>query len=221
MPEPRSAPIVVLSPDQRSIYVWGGYNTNWPNSLHILDTSTWSWRCVPAVEKGRAGVPAIIYGQHIYCHGGAVMDGLLDISMSEETVSVIGVTGSPPRTEIVSGGMIAVGRYAFFFGGRGLGAKDKWTHLYALDLERKWWFIFPIRPDGKTVTVEDGCVANGVFMVPRMHSFGFGYSWKKRALIGFLGSPCEDPSPILILEIGEAVSVLNLREDMRDMLLWA
>jgi hypothetical protein len=52
-----------------------------------------------------------------------------------------------------------------------------------------------------------------------MHSFGFAFSKKRRALIGFLGGPCEDPPPLIVLEIGEAMGVVNLREDMRGMLM--
>lgn len=110
-----------------------------------------------------------------------------------------------------------VGRHLFFVGGR-VKTEPDWTLLYCLDLERMWWFVFFVTPDGDSVTMADGLVRNGCFLLPRIHSFGLAYSHEKRAIVAFLGCPYTDPPTLFLVSIGEAMGVINLRDDLRAML---
>jgi hypothetical protein len=78
-----------------------------------------------------------------------------------------------------------------------------------------WWFVFHVVPDDDTVVVADGSVSeSGLFMLPRIHSFGMCYVKETRQIVAFLGYPEKEPPPIFIVACGEALSVLSLRDDM-------
>jgi hypothetical protein len=78
-----------------------------------------------------------------------------------------------------------------------------------------WWFVFHVMPDGDSVSIADGSISEmGLFMLPRLHSFGMCYVQERREIMAFLGSPERDPPPLFVVSVGEALSVIHLREDM-------
>jgi hypothetical protein len=111
-------------------------------------------------------------------------------------------------------GMVKVGRHVFFVGGRVKSDSD-WTLLDCLDVKWKWWFVFFVEPEGDSVTLVNGLVKNGCFLLPRIHTFGLAYSEAARAIIAFLGCPCVDPPKLFLVRIDDAMAVINLR-DMLD-----
>jgi hypothetical protein len=78
-----------------------------------------------------------------------------------------------------------------------------------------WWFVFHVAPDGTSVTHLDGKVDSvGLFMMPRMHSFCMCYAKERREIVSFMGAPMNDPPQLNVIEIGNALSAIHLREDM-------
>lgn len=214
IPDRRSTPIMGLYNNR--IIVWGGYNGDWPTSIHILDIRTMKWSTVQTNEKGRTSVPSVVIDNNLISYGGSHTDGLFTINMADPKIKIIPTTGFAPQSSVMSAGMVKVNNFVFFFGG-----KDKssnYTILYALDYEKKWWFIFHVKPDGESVTLLDGNISdNGIFMLPRIHSFGVAYSKVHRTIVAFLGLPYTDPPNLFLISIGEALGFINLRSDMSDM----
>jgi hypothetical protein len=216
LPAARSTPIMAVSDDGR-LFLWGGYNGDWPNTIHILNPVTFEWTSIPSPEKGRTSVPALKYGNKIFSYGGSNRPGVWVLDMTTSSISIMNASGVGPPPDSMKAGMVRVGRHMFFVGGRVKGEPD-WTLLYALDTDRMWWFIFFVTPDGDSVTVRDGLIQNGCFLMPRIHQFGMAYASSKRAITAFLGCPFTDPPRLFVVYIGEALAVINLRDDMRDML---
>ena len=217
IPEGRSTPLVGMH--REKFYVWGGYNGGWPNDIHVLDLETLVWTRIQQNEKGRTGVPFVNYRGRIIAYGGSHSSGVFELNMnfSPPTTSIIQTTGSPPPSDVMNAGMVKVNQMLFYFGGKV--KNSKWTILYAYDIVKKWWFIFHVRPDGETVTVSDGNVSeNGIFMLPRIHSFGVAYSSSNRTIVAFLGAPAVDPPNIFLIKIGDALGNINMRNDMMEML---
>ena len=213
-PSPRTGPLIGTLGNR--IYLWGGYNGNWPNELHILDLETLTWRVKHKEVPGRTSVPFITYGTAILSYGGSKQEGMLVIDMEKEEVVIKETIGASPPTESMGAGMARVGRYALYYGGKT--HNDK-TLVYALDIDRKWWFVFHVLPDSQTVTLEDGHVTdNGLFMLPCLHSFVCAYSQARRQVVCLMGAPAPSSATFSVFSIGTALSIINHREDMKDML---
>ena len=213
-PEPRSTPIIGVW--KESLYIWGGFNSGWPNSLSVLDLRSLNWSHYPQEIHGRTSIPYVQIEEKIYAYGCSKTNGLIEINMETRTVSEIKTTGAPPPSETMSGTMVKMEQYLLYFGGK----KDSQTMLvYALDLTRMWWFVFFITPDNNTISLCDGTVSeSGLFLLPRLHSVSAVYDHQKKEVIAFLGSPMADPIPHNVLRVGEAFGFLNLRDDMLDAL---
>jgi hypothetical protein len=209
-PSPRSTPIVAAHGGR--LYVWGGFNGEWPSELSVLDFSDMTWRQYPQVVAGRTGVPWVIRDNFLYSYSGSKSGGLLVMDLETFRISVKETIGAEPQSAVMGAGMVGIGKYLIFYGGR---ANNDWTLMYACDVTTLWWFVFHVVPDGETVSLADGSVSeSGLFMLPRLHSFGFCYEPQARQVIAFLGHPEKDPPPLFIVSCGEAMSVINLRDDM-------
>jgi hypothetical protein len=194
------------------LYVWGGFNGEWPSELSVLDFSDMTWRQYPQVVAGRTGVPWVIRDNFLYSYSGSKSGGLLVMDLENFRISVKETIGAEPQSAVMGAGMVGIGKYLIFYGGR---ANNDWTLMYACDVTTLWWFVFHVVPDGETVSLADGSVSeSGLFMLPRLHSFGFCYEPQARQVIAFLGHPEKDPPPLFIVSCGEAMSVINLRDDM-------
>jgi hypothetical protein len=123
--------------------------------------------------------------------------------------------GVEPGAELSHASLVSADEYIFLVGGD---ARTKYMHLYALDVKRKWWFAFHVRPDNETLSVSDGVVNRlGLFMLPREHSVSIVYSPRERQLVCAMGSRLIDPPPVFTIAIGEALGALHLRNDMLDL----
>ena len=82
-----------------------------------------------------------------------------------------------------------------------------------------WWFVFPITPDNDTTTTQDGFIDEiGLFEIPRISSAACAYNEHEREIVVTLGSQFYNPPPVYVLDIGHALGVLHLRDDMLSML---
>lgn len=219
VPEPRSTPILAVYEDK--LYVWGGYNGQWPTDISILDLKTLVWSAVHQNEKGRTSVPYIFDKDNgkIISYGGSHLNGLFTIDLKSEksTTKIVPTNGSVPPPDTMHSSMVKIDNLIIYFGGK---SKDSnCTVLYAYDMIRNYWFVFHVLPDNETVTLKDGIISeNGLFMLPSMHSFSASYSKKHRTIVAFLGSPCVDPPQLYLLKLGKPLAHINMKNDMLDML---
>ncbi|EAY11195.1 Kelch motif family protein [Trichomonas vaginalis G3] len=210
----RSSPIFDVIGDQ--LFLWGGFNGDWPNRLYILDLKTLNWTAYAQNITGRAAVPHIVYNDNIYIFGGSKSSGMMIINTKKKLCEVIQTGGPQPTSITTCSGMILAGQYVLYIGGK---SENSYNLIYCFDLNRNMWFVFYIMPDEETVTKSDGRVTeNGLFMIPRIHSFVSYYDEEKKIVYTFLGFPSTDPSPFYMLKIGDALGVLNHRSDMLDTL---
>jgi hypothetical protein len=216
VPSPRSTPLIAVSNDRR-LFLWGGFNGQWPSDIHVLNPETMEWTIVRSDEKGRTSVPFVKYENRLVSYGGSNTPGLWVLDMNLSTISLVNVRGPAPPCEVMKAGMVRVGRHLFFFGGK-LKNDNDGTILYCLNLVKMNWFVFFVVPDGETVTLADGRTMDGFFMLPTIHTFGLAYSEQNRALVAFLGWPYTDPPRLFVLRIGEAMGVVNLMDDLAEML---
>ena len=210
LPSPRSTPI--FFEHKNKLFIWGGYNKKWPLELNILDLETLSWEHLATSVNGRTSIPFVKYNNKVYSYGGSKNGCMLIIDPELKTVSEVPTFGSGPPPGVLGAGMVVVDKYALFFGGK---ASSKYALLYCCNLEKFCWFNFNVLPDEVTVSKEDGFISEiGLFLLPRLQSYSFVYEPKLREIIGFLGQPFQNPPPLFIVNIEQALSVLHLRDDM-------
>ena len=214
VPEPRSTPIIAMYGQE--LFVWGGFNGRMLSDLHILHLDTMTWETKKTDVSGRTAAPFVTYGDKIYSFGSSKQGGLLEIDMTNHTVNILKTIGSEPPSAVMSAGMARVDNLVFFFGGK---SNSQWTLIYACDLTKRWWFVFHVMPDGESVSVSDGSVSDiGLFMLPRLNSFSLVYNEPRRELVATLGEPHNDPPQLFLVQIGEALSVIHMRDDLIDVL---
>ena len=214
IPAPRSTPIIGIY--GQKLFVWGGFNGQMLSTLHILHLDTLTWEAIPQDIQGRTAVPFVAYNDKIYSFGSSKQGGLLQIDMSRDTVEILQTTGSEPPSAVMAAGMTRVDDTLFYFGGK---SSSQWTLMYACDINKRWWYVFHVMPDGESVSVTDGSVSDiGLFMLPRLHSFSLFYNKLNRELVATLGEPESDPPQLFIVQIGDALGVIHMRDDMLDML---
>ncbi|OHT01130.1 hypothetical protein TRFO_01727 [Tritrichomonas foetus] len=136
--------------------------------------------------------------------------------MSKKTVYSQESIGSAPPPAVQGGGMVHAGDYLFVFGGK---SKSKFTMMYGCYLPRTWWFVFFIAPDGESTSQTDGRVSkDGLFLLPGISDFSACYVPENRQIVAFMGHPHKNPVPIFVVSMADALSVLNLREDILAMI---
>jgi hypothetical protein len=82
--------------------------------------------------------------------------------------------GTEPASDLSHAALVSADDYIFLLGGE---TQFRHIHLYALDVERQWWFAFHARPDGETLQATDGLVnRQGLLMLPSEHSHSHRWS---------------------------------------------
>ncbi|OHT17681.1 Kelch motif family protein [Tritrichomonas foetus] len=209
-PSPRTSPI--FASYGKEIILWGGYDGSWPSELYVLNTENMEWKSYPQDIGGRTNVAYAVVENCIYAYGSSKTGGILKINMEDKSISLLPTTGPEPQASITDAGLVHFDRYLMFIGGK---AASQSTLMYSLDIEKLRWFVFHILPDGATVSAVDGTISDlGLFMLPRTYSMGTIYIKGTREIVSFLGHPMKDPSPLFVLNIGEAIAALHLRSDM-------
>lgn len=217
-PGPRSTP--VLAYNNMQLFVWGGYDGTWPTMLHILDLSTYAWRAVEPNIQGRTAIPfARVGGTKFYAYGCSKTGGFVVIDTVAETASILKSTkGDIPKSMTMSAGMVNVNdEFLFFYGGK---IEKEFCNMYVYDIKNEFWFRFPMRPDDETVSFYDGTISkDGYFKLPKKYNYTFCYNENKRELLACFGYPHQEVVCLSVLYIGDALSVLHLQCDMKEMLL--
>ncbi|EAY08255.1 Kelch motif family protein [Trichomonas vaginalis G3] len=213
-PSPRASPVIAVH--NNNLYVWGGLNEAWPDDLHTLDLSTGAWSTSKPGLSGRANIPTAIYENCVYGYGCSRSGGFIVIDLENGQATIKKADGEAPPSDINAGGMCLVDHFLIYFGGI---SENEYMLVHACDLHRMRWFTFWVTPDGETVTQNDGFTdEKGLFHLPNIHSFSVAYSEKTREIVSCLGVPAHDPPMVSIFSVGEALSVLHLRDDLLDTL---
>lgn len=213
-PAPRSTPLVAIYGNK--FYVWGGFNGKWPTELSVLDFTNMRWQQYSQGLAGRTAVPSVIFGNKMYSYGGTKGGGMLQLDFDTNEMETKQTIGAEPPTGVMGAGMVLVEHFAIYFGGK---TKNEYNLMYCCDLNRMWWFVFYVLPDGETVFPNDGHVSDlGIFMIPRIHSFGVCYIKERREVMAFFGNQSATTSPLFVVHVGEAFSCIHHQEDMLDML---
>lgn len=207
----------VMAENNGQILIWGGYNGDWLSDLWIFNVATNQWREIPTDVKGRTSAAYASHGDFLYIFGAAATDSLLRFSWKSEKMELIKSTGSPPPSELSAASMIAVDRFLLLFGGKL--EKKKYGLMYGFDTVKSRWFIFHVIPDGVSTVLVDGMIdKNGRFMVPRIWSASIVYRKNKRDVVLFLGAPLLEPPNLCVVQLGDALSILHVENDLLDTL---
>jgi len=213
VPSPRTSPVVFVSSDN-SIYIWSGYDGSPRGGIHVLHPSSLGWH---RFERGHTGRVAAAFCQHngrYFVFGSCKGHGLLEFDPSSGEFTNIECTGTEPARELTRSSLVSIDEYLFLIGGE---ADSQYMHIFAFDIQRKWWFAFHVRPDMKSMSLSDGSVNKiGLFMLPREHSAAISYRPHQRELVSVLGSRLMNPPPVFRISMGPALSVLHMRSDMLD-----
>jgi hypothetical protein len=213
-PTARSTPIVAIHSNR--LYVWGGFNGEFPAELHVLDLEKLIWSHFGQEVGGRTAAPFVIFGDVLFSYGGSKNETMLTLNLETFEVTTQMTMGSIPPGKLLGAGMIKVGKYALFVGGKD---SSRGMLVYACDLTKLWWFVFHVMVDGETTSLDDGIVSDhGMFLMPRIHSFAGCYIRERRQVLAMLGAPERDPPPLFVLSVGEALPILNLRDDLVEAL---
>ena len=213
VPGPRTGAGLFASAE--TLYLWSGWNGQAQGSMYSCGANEYGWR---RCDLNCPGVPAPSCCWHkgkYYIYGGengATMSVFDPETGETESISCIGAV---PSQELAHATLVSLDEYVMLIGGE---STSKYMYVYALDVRRKWWFAFHVRPDNQTLALSDGVVNKmGLFMLPREHSASIVYSAKERRLVSVMGSRLADPVPVFTISVGEALSVLHLRNDMLDL----
>lgn len=214
-PSNRFSPIIQFY--KKKIFLWGGSDGDKNlSNLYIFDLLELKWRVKTIDVQGRVDSPWCLYENKVYSYGGSKNTNLLIFDLDEEKVEQESCIGNQPPADETGGCMLRVNNFIMYFGGK---SQTNWSLLYALDLKRHWWYVFYILPDGVTTTINNGRINEfGLFMLPHSYHLAAGYSNTERTLFITLGSSFKNPPSIHAFSIGEALSIINLRDDILESL---
>lgn len=207
----------VMAEHNGQILIWGGYNGDWLSDLWIYDISSNTWREIQSDIKGRTSACFTNHKNSLYIFGASKIEPLLRYDWESERLTIVKTTGVSPPAELAAASMVSVDRYVLIFGGKI--ENNKYGLMYGFDTIRNWWFIFHVMPDGVSTSLLDGSIdPQGNFMVPSISGASIIYRKIERKLMLFLGAPLLEPPNICFIELGDALSILHLQNDMLETL---
>ena len=214
-PTPRRNPVLGYFNNQ--LFLWGGYNGENPRDIFKLDLMSLIWTSISINCLGRSFPAHVTFHDSIFIFGSSKNQGLIKLNMNNSLIESIESTGTMPNFLIDGSKLLNINnKYLILIGGK---SEYSFTHIYGYDIERKWWFIFHIKPDEETLSYEDGEIIDiGLFMIPREFGFSTFYSSINREIIIIFGNNLLNPLPIFKIFIGNALSILHHRNDMLDLL---
>ena len=212
-PGPRTSPVLFNTPDG-SLFVWGGYDGSAKSGVHILRAGTSEWHRFERAHTGRAAAAFCQHKGRYFVFGSSKGHGLLEFHPETGEFETIECTGTDPQHQLNRASLISVDEYLFLVGGE---ANSQYMHIFALDVNRMWWFAFHVRPDMESISLADGNVnKSGLFMLPREYAASVHFNQKTKEIISVFGSRMMNPAPIFKLSIGAALASLHMRSDMYE-----
>jgi hypothetical protein len=208
----RTSPLMIAR--SGFLYIWGGYNGTAQRELVRLPIGGGEAQKFPEHHTGLSAPAYCCHNGTTYVFGGATGTGMSILDPEAGSLIPMPCIGTEPCEDLSRPSLVSADEFIFLIGGD---APAKHMHLFALDVKRRWWFAFHVRPDGETLTTADGHVSkSGLFMLPREHSASVFYSPKERELVSVMGSRLDDPPPVFKIAIGEALAVLHARSDLLE-----
>ena len=184
VPSPRREAIVQFY--QQKIYVWGGYDGSAKSGIHVLRPGAGGWARFERAHTGRAAAAFCQHKGRYFVFGSSKGHGLLEFHPENGDFETVECTGTEPPHQLNRAALISVDEYLFLIGGE---ADSQFMHIFALDVGRKWWFAFHVRPDMESISLADGNVSkNGLFMLPREYSASIHYDPNTKEIYQILES---------------------------------
>ncbi|OHT14922.1 Kelch motif family protein [Tritrichomonas foetus] len=212
-PVPRTSPAMFSFNDH--IYLWAGFDGRAHGGIYRISPNNQHWH---RFDVSHTGVPAPAYCVHkgvCYVFGGVTGTPISTFDPQTGQFTPVTCTGTEPTHELTHASLVSADEYIFLIGGE---STVKFMHIYALDVKRKWWFAFHVRPDNQSLSLADGIINKvGLFMLPREHSCSVAYSSRERALVSVMGSRMVNPAPVFRISLGLPLAALHLRNDMLDL----
>jgi len=211
-PSPRITPVMHKVNDMQMV-LWGGYCNNVvDDSLYVYNIRDDKWNETPNFQTNRPFPSYCTYSDNLYVFGSTKGHALIKFSNKFFEFESIDCTGVEPPRDLTLSSLIGADEFIFLIGGE---STSQFMHIYAYDVKKRWWFAFHVRPDSQTLSLMDGYVNEiGLFMLPREFSSSLVYREQTRELVSVMGSRIMSPQPIFKIEIGTALGVLHLRNDM-------
>ena len=140
---------------------------------------------------------------------------VIKFDLESKKIIIIPCAGHKPHGTLNYASMAIQNNFLFVVGG-----KYSVGYLYALNLDSHLWHKLYVIPDGRTVSKDDGSIdKSGLFQLPRINGQTMIYSPKDMSLYAIFGNNYLVPCPAQKIELGQAIAILNHREDMKNMLL--
>ena len=212
-PSPRSS--AVIAHYNKRIYIWGGNNGNEVDSdIHVYDIATNQWATIPTQFTPLFEPGFTQKDQYCYMFGSSSKYNMLRMDMKNYRIDQLKPSGATPQTTVNHPSLISCNDFILCFGGSGT---YLYSHLFAYDISKNWWFVFHIKPVREAKKI--GEVTNaGLFKVPRQDSHSVFYDFKNRKIFYMFGNRLEQDNPVYEFKIGKALAILNEEDDMSTML---
>ncbi|KAH0788030.1 Kelch motif family protein [Histomonas meleagridis] len=214
---PREKCILFLG-SSSTLFVWSGFNGVILNDMYEYNFSDGSCQAKEVEISGRR---AAVYCDELgsrfsYVFGSTRGHPLAKFDRELGTFEIMRCGGTAPPPELTDAMCVVACHYLFVIGGQ---IDSDYTYLYAVNLDDQQWFAFYVMPDNDSTLLTDGFITKaGLFKLPRQYSGSLAFSAAKRALVCTMGSLFLDPPSVSIISIGNALSVLHLRDDLLPML---
>lgn len=213
IPCPRTSPALFCRHNE--LFLWGGFDGRSHGGIYHILPSNPSWK---RFDVTHTGIPAPAFCQHngtYFVFGGVTGTPISTFNPETGTFTPFPCTGTEPTHDLMHAALVSADEYIFLVGGE---SNVKFMHLFALDVKRKWWFAFHVRPDNESLSLSDGIINKvGLFMMPRENSCSVVYSPKQRMLVSDMGSKLINPPPVFRISLGVPLAALHLRNDMLDL----
>ena len=212
-PCPRSS--AVIGHNNGKIIIWGGNNgLSIDGAIHVFDTKTNEWIKHETYQKTRFEPGYVQKGKNIYIFGSSEKHGLMRLDTEAMELINLNETGTKPQNTVSHPSLVCCGDYLLCFGGT---SNFLYSHLFAYDIEKNWWFVFHIKPDESTIDIGE-ITDLGLFKFPRQDSQASFYNESERSVYFMFGNRMEDHVPVYEFDLGKALTLLNERKDLIDML---
>ena len=212
---------VTMFTTKESIIVWSGYNGNTLTDMYEYNIYDKKWsKCDnPGIEGRRIGLFASSVDQTYQYALSSQSSGSEVIKFDPESKKIISIpcVGHKPHGMLTYAAMAIQNNFLFLVGGK---YSSEYTYLYALNLDSHSWHKLYVVPDGISATQSDGFVdKSGLFQLPRINGQTMVYSPKEMSLYALFGNNYLVPCPVQKIELGQALAILNHRDDMKNMFL--
>ena len=212
-PSARSS--AVIAHHNNRIFIWGGnQGLMVDNDIHVYDIPSKRWAKVSTPIQGLFEPGYTQKDQYCYMFGSSSCYNILRLDMENYKIDQLKPSGATPQTTINHPSLVAASNFILCFGGS---SNYLYSHLFAYDISKNWWFVFHVKPTNESK--KNGEITNlGLFKIPRQDSQAAFYDEETRTVYYMFGNRLEQDLPIYEFKVGKALAVLNDEDDLSQML---